>query len=327
MKTQKSRRVIAGMAVVAAVALLLAVLTGAGTAGTAGTDKSDKGYIGVYMQDLDKDLREGLDIDVAEGVLINGVEKGSPAAEAGIEDGDVIVEFDGKKVTSTDDLRDLAAQSEVGKEVTVKIIRGGETKTFVLTVGEWPADSTWHTYGDLNLEHHDWSDFGQSMRAFVFRPQLGVQVTGLNEGLAPYFKSKSGEGVLVLEVDEESVAEAAGILAGDVIQTVGEADVSTVDELRESVAEFEKGDEFDVVVLRKGKKKTLKATMDDSGTNLMWSRAPHVYKFDHNIHPEQFQKHLGPHVEFFKEDLSDEMEEMKQELKKMKKELEELKKR
>ncbi len=324
MKIHKSRRVIAGMAAVAAAAMLLTVVTGAGVAGS---KDDEKGYIGVYMQDLDGDLREGLDLEVNTGVLINGVEKGSPADEAGMEDGDVVIEFNGTEITSTDELRELVADTEAGQKVKIKIIRDGKEKTLTLVVGEWPDDLTWHSFGDVRFDDNNWHDFGHSVRAFMFRPQLGVQVTELNEGLAPYFKTKSGEGVLVLDVNDESVAEAAGILAGDVIQTVGDEDVTTVDELRESVSEYEEGDEFDVVVLRKGKKKTLKATMDESDTNLMWSQSPRVYKFDHNIHPEQFQKHFGPHMEYFKDDLSDEVKELQKELKEMKKELEELKKR
>ncbi len=217
MKIHKSRRVIAGMAAVAAAAMLLTVVTGAGVAGS---KDDEKGYIGVYMQDLDGDLREGLDLEVNTGVLINGVEKGSPADEAGMEDGDVVIEFNGTEITSTDELRELVADTEAGQKVKIKIIRDGKEKTLTLVVGEWPDDLTWHSFGDVRFDDNNWHDFGHSVRAFMFRPQLGVQVTELNEGLAPYFKTKSGEGVLVLDVNDESVAEAAGILAGDVIQTV-----------------------------------------------------------------------------------------------------------
>jgi C-terminal processing protease CtpA/Prc len=322
-KVLGSRRTLAGLAVVAAAALLLTVVTGAGVAGS--KDK-DKGYIGVYMQELDKDLRDGLDIDVKNGVLINGVENGSPADEAGIEDGDVIVEFDGKKIESTDELRKLVADAGAGDEVTVKVVRDGQTKTLKLTIGEWPDELTWHTFGDLQFEGDDWSDFGHSVRAFMFRPQLGVQVTALNKDLAPYFKSEAGEGVLVLEVNEESVAEDAGIVAGDVIQTVDGEDVATVEGLRESVSEFEEGDKFEIVVLRNGKKKTLEATMDESATHLQWSRTPQVYRFDHNVHPRGFKKHFGPHVEVLRDDLSDEIEDLKKQLEEMRKELDEIKK-
>jgi serine protease Do len=322
-KVLGSRRYLAGLAVVAAAALLLTVVTGAGVADS---KDRDKGYIGVYMQELDKDLRDGLDIDVTDGVLINGVEKGSPADEAGIEDGDVIVEFDGKKVGSTDELRELVADASAGAEVTVKVVRDGKTKTLELTIGEWPDELTWHTFGDLHFEGDDWSDFGHSVRAFMFRPRLGVQATALNENLAPYFKTEAGEGVLVLEVSEESVAEIAGVVAGDVIQSVDGEDVATVEELRESVSDFEEGDKFDIVVLREGKKKTLEATMDESATHLQWSRSPQVYMFDHNVHPKGFKKHFGPHVEVLREDLSDEVRELKKQLEEMRKELDEIKK-
>ena len=325
MKAKNSKRYITGLAAVAAAALLLTVVTGAGVAGS---KDEDRGYIGVYMQELDKDLLEGLDIDVKHGVLITGVEKGSPADEAGIEDGDVIVEFNGSRITGTDQLRELVADTEAGEKVIVKVLRDGETKTIALTVGEWSDDFTWQILGDLHSDSKDWHGLGRSVRAFMFKPRLGVQATELNKDLAPYFKTKTGKGVLVLEVNEESVAEEAGILAGDVILSVGGEEVTSVDELRGLMEDYEEGDEFDIGVIRKGKKKTFKATMDDSGENFLWSgRTPHVYKFDHNFRPNHFRKSFGPYVEVLKDDLADDLEDLRRELKQMRKELDELKNR
>jgi membrane-associated protease RseP (regulator of RpoE activity) len=316
-----------GLALALAV-FLVALVTDGATAGSKDKEKEPKtkGYLGVYMQKLDKDVREGLDLDVDEGVLINGVEEGSPADEAGIEEGDVVVEFDGKKVSSPDDLRALVGESEVGKEVEVKVIRDGKQKTVRLVVGELPDDLGWATMGDFGSH---WRDKGldKLVYAFALRPRLGVEAVELNKDLAPYFKTKAGEGVLVLEVKDESAAEEAGIKAGDVIQKVGDETVSSVDDLRESLEDFEEGDEVAIVVLRNGKTKTLTATMKDVDENFIWSGWPHSYRYRAKGLPHHYEwKSPDIEIQRYKGDVENEIQELKKELKELKKEIRELKK-
>jgi S1-C subfamily serine protease len=225
-----STRVWHGALAVIVAAVLVVGLTSVVAAGSKDAEK--KGYLGVYMQKLDSDVREGLDLEVQEGVLISGVEEGGPADEAGIRDGDVIIEFAGKKIASPDDLRDLAQETEVGEEVKVKVIRDGKAKTLTLVVGEWPDDFGWMSINDF---HSDWDDIpgvSKIIHAFSPKPRLGVEVTELNDDLAPYFKTRPGEGVLVLEVNEESVAEEAGVKSGDVTQ--GQEDQADRDDGRAS---------------------------------------------------------------------------------------------
>jgi S1-C subfamily serine protease len=316
-----STRVWYGVAAIAVVAVLLVGISGVVKAGS--KEDGKKGYLGVYMQDLDRDIREGLDLDIKKGVLISGVEEDGPADEAGLEDGDVIVEFNGEPVTSTDDLRDMVRGTPVGEKVKIKVIREGKEKTIDLVVGEWPDDFSWMTVGDLK---HDWSfpHANEFIYALGAKPRLGVEVTELNDDLAPYFKTKPGEGVLVLEVDEESVAEAAGIKSGDVIRKVGDEEVSTVKGLRESLEDYEEGDEVPIVLLRKGKSKTVTATMDDPWQNVKWK--PHVESFKM---PNMRRYHLNsPKIEFEMDDgqIKEQLEDLKIQLKEMRKELDELKK-
>lgn len=311
-----------------AIAVAVIVVLGLSSAVTAGSKDAKKGYLGVYMQELDKDIREGLNIDVDNGVLISGIENGGPADEAGLEDGDVIVEFAGKPISDPEALRDLARDTEPGEEVEVKVVRDGETKTFTLTVGDWPDDTSWFSMGDL---HFDDQDFGAHVNkmvyAFAGKPRLGVEIAELNDDLAAYFKTKPGDGVLVLEVKEESVADAAGVKSGDVILEVGEEKVTSVDELRESLEDFEEGDEFPILVVRSGKKKTLTATMDEAENVFHWSGQPQLHGFNNNLQNLYRYRVSVPHVEILDdEDLRDQLDEMKKELNEMKKELKELKK-
>jgi serine protease Do len=310
------------------IALAVIVVLGLSSAVTAGSKDADKGYLGVYMQQLDKDISEGLNIEVDKGVLISGVESGGPADEAGLEDGDVIVEFAGKPVNDPDDLRDLARDTEPGEKVEVKVIRDGETKTITLTVGDWPEESSWFSMGDLHFDDQDFgSHINKMVYAFSGKPRLGVEITELNEDLAGYFKTKPGDGVLVLEVNEESVAEAAGVKSGDVILEVGEETVTTVDELRESLEDFEEGDEFPILVVRSGKKKTLTATMDETENVFHWSGDSQLHGYQ-NFIPKMHQFRVDtPHIEMMvDDDMREELDELKKELKEMKKELKELKK-
>jgi serine protease Do len=311
-----------------AVVLALAAVIALADAVTAGSEEEKKGYLGVFMQELDKDVREGLDIDVKNGVLISGVEEDSPADEAGLKDGDVIVSFNGKKVDDPDDLRDLVRDTEPGEKVEIEVMREGKSMTLTLTVGEWPEDAEWFSLGDL---HFDQGNVGRHLDKMVYafapKPRLGVEVAELNDDLASYFKTKTGEGVLVLKVKEKSVAEGAGVKAGDVIVQVGDEDVSSADELRESVEDYEEGDEFAIQVVRKGKKKALTATMDEVENAFSWSGEPNVWKFKRHM-PKMYKYHMRtPHVELdVDDDVREELEEMRKELKEMKKELKELKK-
>lgn len=310
------------------IALAVIVVFGLSSAVTAGSKDTKKGYLGVYMQELDKDISEGLNLVVDSGVLISGVESGGPADEAGLEDGDVIVEFDGKPVNDPEDLRDLARETEPGEKVKVKVIRDGETKTLTLTVGDWPEESSWFSMGDLHFDNQDFSNHvNKFVYAFSGKPRLGVEITELNEDLAGYFKTKPGDGVLVLEVNEESVAEAAGVKSGDVILEVGEEKVTTVDELRESLEDYEEGDEFPILVMRSGKKKTLTATMDETDNVFHWSGDSQIHG-NHNFMPKMHRYRVDiPHIEVLgDDDLRGELDEMKKEMEKMKKELKELKK-
>ena len=310
------------------VSLLLALVLAAGVV-RADDDDEKSGYLGIYMQELTREVSRGLDLDVKKGILISGVEDGSPAAEAGLEDGDVIIGFNGEKVTSPDELRDLVMDTEVGTKVKLTIVRDGDKEKISVTVGERPGEFNWvfsdgdrHRFGKQQGEHWEFTtDMKERIGHYVSmvkpRARLGVHATALNEDLASYFKVDEGEGVLVLDVVEESVAEEAGIKSGDVIKTVDGDDVSDVSDLRDAVSELDAGDDFEIDLVRKGKDVTIEATMYESH-NMFFGRknAPRVKM---NAPRIEIKRHFGRDGT-----LRHELQELREELNEMKKELKEL---
>jgi serine protease Do len=275
-------------------------------------EKSESGYLGVYMQDLTEDVRQGLDLDVKNGVLVSGITDGSPAEKAGIEEGDVIVSFGGKDVDSPQDLRDAVSAFQPGAEAKVEFVRDGKAQSAVVTVGERP-EGEWYSFSspDVDVRVPDMSGFHRAF-TFVGGPRLGIQAHELeaDDALASYFDTK--EGVLVLEVEEESVAAKAGVKAGDVIKSIGDEKIEDVGDLRDAMNDFDEGDEFTITVLRHGKSQSLKATMDEQEFSFNDSSAPAWREFRHM---------RAPRVRVNQEELRQEINDLKKEIQEMKEEL------
>ena len=309
-----------------ALALTLVLLLVAGT-GFAGDDdtkskySSDDGFLGIYMQDLTRDIRRGLDIDTNKGVLVGDVIDDSPAEQAGLEEGDVIIMFNGEDVSSSQELRDMVRDTEPGDKIILTIVRDGDEEKINVTIGEAPEDSDWS--GIFEGDRHHWREFAREFKhdfqhdfksyasVFTKRRQLGVHATELTDDLAGYFDVKPDAGVLVLSVVEESVAEEAGVKAGDVITSVGDESIADVDDLREAMQEFDEGDEIKISIVRKGKKQALTGTMTEQDDVFMFNmRAPRV-RVREPIKLRIHQDELREEVEMLREEIQELREEIK----------------
>ena len=264
-------------------------------------------YLGVTMQELTDSVREGLDLEVEHGVLINSVLEDSPAEKAGFQEGDVIVEFDGKAVDGPDKLKELLGETDIGEEVKVKVFRDGKAKTLRVTIGEWP-DEPW-TFVAPQLKFED----GKNWISYFMhgRGRLGVKVSDLDKDLASYFHVDAGEGVLVLSVEDETTAQEMGVKAGDVIVKLGDEEIRSVETLQENVGKLEKDEEFQLTVVRKRKRTTLSGKMKE-GTGL--------YSFNG---PGRMYAPMKIHVD--RDELREEMKELRKEIEKLKKELKKMK--
>ena len=108
-----------------------------------------RGRIGVAIQEVTRDLAEGFGLPRAAGALVSAIEGDSPAARAGIEQGDVIVRFDTKTVEKSSDLPRIVAAARPGAKVAVQVYRGGQLRDLSVTVGEWRDGKSQRAQGGM----------------------------------------------------------------------------------------------------------------------------------------------------------------------------------
>jgi serine protease Do len=207
--------------------------------------KVERGRLGVTIQPLSPELAKAFGVTQRDGALVSGVAESSPAAQAGVRDGDVILEYDGHKVGRTTDLSRMVAGTPIGKTVTLKIARDGKEMTLSATIARL-ADKGEDRVAGTTAD-------GET------RGRLGVVVEPVTpetaRGLAPSEK----QGLLVKSVQEGSPADQAGIRAGDVIVEVNRKPVKTVEDLRGLVDEHKAGTSLLLRISRDGAARYLTA--------------------------------------------------------------------
>jgi serine protease Do len=212
------------------------------------------------------------------GVRIDAVDDDSPAARAGVKEGDVVVEFDGERVRSARQLTRLVQETPEGRTVKMTVTRDGARQT--LDVTPTSSATAWRFNFDgpeLRAEiERGMRDFrslperGGPMFDFHFdgvpgkgatRGRLGVQVETLSDQLAAFFGVKGG-GVLVASVTADSPAQKAGLTAGDVITAVNGTAVRDAGELVDELRDVGDGREIRLDVVRDKKNTTVTATLE-----------------------------------------------------------------
>jgi len=188
-----------------------------------------RGWLGVGIQSVTPTFAEALGLDDAEGALVGEVTSGSPADRAGVESGDVILEFDGKKVTRMQSLPRLVSQTEIGKTTKMKVFRDGRTVTLTVEVGEMPDGLLEGDRGPQRPEPRERRDEVEEVA------DLGLTLAKLSDDLrAEYDLPDNAAGVLVMNVERGGPA-AGQLRPGDVIHKVGSEEVSTPAEVNEQI--------------------------------------------------------------------------------------------
>jgi serine protease Do len=193
-----------------------------------------RGWLGIRAQDVSPQLAASLGLarNGADMAVVTEVGENSPAAEAGVKNGDVIVEFNGKPVPKNKDFPSLIADTPPGHRVTLKIIRDKKEQIASVKIGELPEDSD----AVQKTESRD--------------PEIGVRVQRITPEAARRLGLSSTKGVLVVEVQPGSPADQVGLETADVVREVNQRPVNNVSDFERAVRQGRRGDRILLLVQR-----------------------------------------------------------------------------
>ncbi|MCV0398136.1 MAG: DegQ family serine endoprotease [Rhizobiaceae bacterium] len=193
-----------------------------------------RGWLGVRIQPVTPDIAESLGMDGERGALVAGVIKGGPVDGGVIEPGDVIIQFDGKPVRNMRDLPRAVAESPVGKEVEVVVIRKGEEMTLQVTLGRLEDGERLASAEEEGATTDEGEEEGGEPSTATV---LGMTVAELDDALRAEFEISEGvSGAVVTEVGEDSASADKGIVPGDVIVEIGQESVSSPKDVTDRIA-------------------------------------------------------------------------------------------
>ncbi|WP_286237121.1 DegQ family serine endoprotease [Neptuniibacter halophilus] len=195
-----------------------------------------RGWLGVIIQEVNRDLAESFGLDKPAGALVAKVLSGSPAADAGVQEGDVILRFEGQEVIRSSDLPHFVGRVKPGKKARVEIVRGGESKTLRVEIGVLPKqDELAQT--ERAQPHEDKSN------------RLDIEVTALDAKRKEKWQVSSG--VVVHRVMPGPGAD-AGLMVGDVITMLNGEQVDTVDDFNRISAQLPEARPVPMRIVRRG---------------------------------------------------------------------------
>jgi serine protease Do len=190
-----------------------------------------RGWLGVSIGIVEKEMAEAMGLDKARGALVQTVNDGGPAVNAGIKPGDIILKFDGRDVPDNRSLPRMVAETPIGKKVAVDLFRNGQAKTVTLEVGRLPDDPGKPSKPDSKGDKGD---------ANTELASLGLRLAPLSPALRQKFNvpAEVKSGLVVVDVD---VAKPAGekLRPGDVIVEAQSKETTSVAALAERIKELE----------------------------------------------------------------------------------------
>ena len=181
-----------------------------------------RGWLGVYVQKITPEIASSFDLKEDEGALVSDLAPDGPAEKAGIKRGDVVIEFDGKKVNDVSDLTNYAAETAPGTEVDIKIIEDGKTKTLKVKLGNFP-DQRDRIESEVN-------------------ENLGIRVKQITPQIAQRFNLTQENGIIISDLQQGSPASLAGLKIGDIILKINKKDTNTLSEYSDALGAIKAGD-------------------------------------------------------------------------------------
>lgn len=200
--------------------------------------KVDRGYLGILPQDVTQSMAKALGVAKSTGALVGDVTSGSPAAKAGLQKGDLILDVNGQPVVDANQLRLKVGMMEPNTRVDLKILRDGRTQDMTVQLGSFPAN-------EASASNNNGGEQSSALE--------GVQVENLTADVAQELKlGPSTRGVVVDQVDSGSRAAEAGLQRGDVIQQVNRKPVTNVNEFKQALNTAAKDKPVLLLVNRQG---------------------------------------------------------------------------
>ena len=220
-------------------------------------------WLGVETQEVTAERAKDLKLSAERGVVIGKVLEESPAAKAGLKDGDVIMEINGQRVEGTVQFRRMIRETPAGRTLQLTVWRDGHSQTVNATLGKMQENrKRWMTAMPQvfnfrlpempevapipDIPSIDWDNGNLLMN----RPRLGIDAEDISGQLGSYFGAPDGEGILVRDVNPESAAEKAGVKAGDVITSLNGERIHGLAELRLKLSAAGEGKTAKLGVLR-----------------------------------------------------------------------------
>ena len=192
-----------------------------------------RSFLGIYMQDINEDLYETLELKTRNGAIVSDIVEGSPASKSGLVEGDVIVSFEGKEISNGSELKNLVSSTDPGSRVKLGIFRDNKKKNIFVTLEE--REDTVAATTNVNYE-------------------FGLLLENPSEDLINKYKLNEKnpsniQGVIVTGVEDNSPAEEAGLQEGDIITRVGRKKIYSTKDFLSEMSKFD--DESKVLFLVK----------------------------------------------------------------------------
>jgi len=191
-----------------------------------------RGWLGVTIQDITPELAKSFGFKSSKGALVSSVAKGSPAENAGLLRGNVILRFNGKEIENTHILSQLAAATVPNTQVKIDILRNGKSETVTLTMGTMPAEE------QKIVAPKEETNWGMAVQELI--PQLAEQL-GLEPGTT---------GVVISNIRSGSPAAEAGLRPGDLIKEMDRKEIKSLDDYRQALNQVKEGDNLLLLIKR-----------------------------------------------------------------------------